>query len=265
MLFRFLNRKQDSLSGRLPDFLIIGAQKCGTTSLFYYLSQHPELHLPTEKEIHYFDLNFEKGTRWYTQFFGSEPAYAQKFTGEASPYYLFHPFVPERVASLVPEVKLIVLLRDPVERAYSHYMHQRKMGNEPLDSFPEAIRQEESRLMSDYRKIKSGIPDLGTAFRCYSYLHRGLYYDQIKRWLNYFPLSQFHFIRSETFFQTPEKTMEAVQAFLKITKHTPSDLRPMNTNLYTSLPDLTRKELYAFFAEDIDNLTKLIGNEFRWG
>ncbi|MEJ2557594.1 MAG: sulfotransferase domain-containing protein, partial [Anaerolineae bacterium] len=118
----------------LPDFLIIGAQKCGTDSLFRYLGGHPCIKLASSKEAHYFDLKFDKGINWYRSHFPLIPyKYSVKrlrkqdlITGEATPYYLFHPHAPGRAAAIVPHVKLIVLLRNPADRAYSHYNHEVK-------------------------------------------------------------------------------------------------------------------------------------------
>ena len=106
------------LERRLPDFLIIGAQKCGTSSMFAYLNQHPQMKLPDVKEIHFFDLNYSNGLDWYTSHFPPASLSHRMVTGEASPYYLFHPHVPERVRLHCPDVKLVVMLRNPVDRAY---------------------------------------------------------------------------------------------------------------------------------------------------
>ena len=115
--------------GRLPDFVIIGAQRCGTSSLYSYLIEHPQIAPATRKELHYFDLNYAAGDEWYRSQFPQFPDTPfdgrLTVTGEASPYYLFHPMAAERCASVVPDAKLIVMVRDPVERAYSHYHHER--------------------------------------------------------------------------------------------------------------------------------------------
>src|SRR5947209_2592633 len=113
----------------MPGFLIIGAQRCGTTSLYDDLVKHPSIATASQKEIHFFDLNFQKGIDWYQAQF---PGLGQKgfITGEASPYYIFHPLAPKRILAAAPEIKLIVMLRNPVNRAYSHYQHEIKIGAE---------------------------------------------------------------------------------------------------------------------------------------
>jgi len=137
----------------MPDFLIIGAQRCGTTSLFNYLSQHPDIYPSFPKEVHYFSNYYKKGTAWYRSHFPltwqkkyRELVQGRKFmTGEATPYYFSHPHAPRRIFNALPKVRLFLLLRNPVDRAFSHYQYEVKMGIESL-SFEEAIDKEEDRL-----------------------------------------------------------------------------------------------------------------------
>ncbi len=144
----------------MPDFIIIGAMRGGTTSLYSYLTEHPNIGPAYMKEVHFFDVYFHKGLPWYRAQFPStvqkyytERVQKQNFiTGEASPYYLFHPHAPRRIARLLPHVKLIVQLRNPVSRAYSHYYHEVNGGHEKL-SFAEAIDREEDRIGKETEKL----------------------------------------------------------------------------------------------------------------
>ncbi|MEX2132610.1 MAG: sulfotransferase domain-containing protein, partial [Acidimicrobiia bacterium] len=121
---------------QLPTFLIAGAMRCGTTSLNAYLREHDEITVGQPKEVHFFDQNYERGIDWYLQHFpGSDTA---KAIGEATPAYLYFPEVAERIATTLPDVKILLLLRDPVDRAHSHYWHNRSVGREKLE-FAEAI------------------------------------------------------------------------------------------------------------------------------
>src|SRR5581483_11863989 len=140
----------------LPDFLVIGGQKCGTTALYNYIIEHPDIYLAVRKQMHYFDNRYEKGDRWYRSGF---PTVAEKFyvknilrkrfiTCEATPNYIFHPQAARRVARLLPHAKFILVLRDPVDRAYSHYNHEIRKGTEML-SFEEAIAKEKERLQPE--------------------------------------------------------------------------------------------------------------------
>ena len=118
------------MGGRLPDFLGLGVQKGGTTTLQRLLEQHPGAFLPDAKELHYFSLHFAQGEAWYRAQFAA--ARSDQRCGEITPYYVFHPQAPDRVQALLPQAHLIVLLRDPVERVLSQYFHTQRLGLEPL-------------------------------------------------------------------------------------------------------------------------------------
>jgi hypothetical protein len=155
--------------GRLPEFLIIGGQRCGTTSLYRYLAGHPRVLPATGKELQFLSLHHRRGERWYRAHFPVRPPGVLSF--EASPYYLFDPAVPARAAALLPSARFIALLRDPVERAYSHYLHSRAYGMEPL-SFAEALDAEPERLATGGHAARRRI----------SYVARGRYAEQLGRW-----------------------------------------------------------------------------------
>src|SRR5680860_1100775 len=146
---------------QLPTFLIAGGMRCGTTSLNAYLREHPEVSVGQPKEVHFFDQNYERGIDWYLQHFpGSDNS---KAVGEATPAYLYYPEIAERIATTLPDVRILVLLRDPVDRAHSHYWHNRSVGREKLN-FADAIASEPKRL------------DRSPEYRArYSYVDRGRY------------------------------------------------------------------------------------------
>lgn len=186
----------------LPDFLIVGAMKGGTTSLAYYLREHPEIFMPSG-EVHFFDedRHWRRGTEWYARLF-SEANTEQKI-GEKTPAYSFEPnlrpTIPERIVSLLPDVKLLWCLRNPVERAYSHYWHNVTQGRERR-SFERALEREE----------RSAVPGI------LAYRGRGIYVDQVRSFLRVFPLKQMHFIISERFFADTRQTMREVYQFLGV-------------------------------------------------
>jgi hypothetical protein len=168
----------------LPNFLIIGAQKSGTTSLYYYLKQHPEIYMSPAKEVHFFDNEGGKpdfggppgrrpmfpnptGIEEYRAMFSG--AKNEKAIGEASPSYMYVPKVPERIKHHIPEAKLIAVLRDPAERAYSAFLHTLRSGREPLDDFGEALRAEQGRVEQNWHHL-------------YHYRARGLYHEQLLRY-----------------------------------------------------------------------------------
>ncbi len=247
-----------------PDFLIIGAQKCGTTSLFHYLRQHPDLTLPSQKEIQFFSLEYSMGWKWYMDQFPQKPFIKRRLTGEASPYYLFHPLVPERVAKHLPKVKLIVMLRDPVDRAYSHFWHEKKYMNESFDSFEEAIANEPERIFLEEQKLINNEIVQSQLFRSYSYISRGKYYTQISRWLQFYPISQMHFIKSENFFKNPKTELAELYRFLEIRQIQPVNLTPQNTNVYPELASELREKIDIYFEDDGRKLIQLLGNKFVW-
>ena len=184
-----------STTGALPDFVIIGAMKCGTSALYANLSQHQHVERAAKKELNYFDAHFDKGVEWYRSQFPS-PRWKdgrRSITGEATPNYLPHPSVPERMAQQLPQARLIVLLRNPIDRAYSHYHHRLRKIRETR-SFEEAIIEEE--------KTQPHNP--------FGYLSRGIYVDQLVSWSKFFNEEQMLVLKSEDFFERPQETLKLV-------------------------------------------------------
>ncbi|MFN5365080.1 MAG: sulfotransferase family protein [Bacteroidota bacterium] len=253
-----------SINRLKPSFLIIGAQKAGTSSLFNYLGQHPDITLRPNKELHFFDVQYDKGIEWYESLFPEGINYENQITGEASPYYLFHPLVPEYVRYHYPGIKLIILLRDPVDRAYSHFQMERKRGTEPLASFVHAVELEVERIYEEEQKILRGEIQSGTRFRNWSYMKRGLYGQQLQRWLGFFPREQFLIIRSEDFFSSTLLWMQQIHTFLGIRDIPPANLSPVNSNKYPELPVSVKDKLKDYFHDDGLLLQKLAGNNFVW-
>lgn len=247
---------------RKPNFIIIGAQKGGTSSLFYYLSQHSQLSLPHTKEIHFFDNNYNKGINWYKSQFPSQ-FIGKRITGEASPYYMFHPHVPGRVFKSCPKSKFIVMLRNPVDRAYSHFMMQKKRKIEPL-SFEDAIKVESARISKEENKLLINPEYNSIIHQQRSYIARGNYYYQLKRWLEFFPIEQFLFIKSETFFDNPSNQLPKIFSFLNIKHETLINLTPQNVNEYKLMEPKTRVYLNSYFTSANQELSQLLGDEFSW-
>jgi hypothetical protein len=262
------------LAGRpnmLPNFLIIGVQKAATTSLFHYLSEHPDIAEARRKEIDYFAFNYFRGLNWYRSFF---PPYTKKIqhqlqgkkliTGEASPNYMIHPLSAQRVARQLEKVKLIVLLRDPVDRTYSHYQMNARKGLETL-TFEEAIEKENERLAGEVEKIRGDVAYGGLSYRLYSYILRSLYADQLTDWFQHFPREQFLIIKSEALLESPETVMSEIFQFLEI------PTVPVGSNVlhhhstYDSLSPEMRKRLNEFFKPHNERLYQLIGASWRWG
>jgi len=255
----------------MPDYLIIGAQRGGTTSLYNYLSQHPSVAPALRKEVHFFDLNYRKGISWYRSNF---PTFFSRYlfrqrhgcdllSGEASPYYLFHPHAPRRVLKHLPQAKLIVLLRNPIERAYSHYNLARKLGFENL-SFEEGIEKEEERLDGEVKKMLEDELYLGSSHRHHSYLRRGIYVDQLKVWMDSFPWDRILVLRSEDLFSNPPSVFGPVLEFLNLRPWEPKEYEKFNALEYQSINPSTRNRLAEFFKGHNERLYALLGRDFGW-
>ena len=195
----------------VPEAVILGAQKCGTSSLHYYLVQHPGVVAPLRKEVHYFDLNLARGEAWYRAHFGlaGQPG----LSIDSSPYYLFHPVVPARLHALMPGARLVVLLRDPVRRAYSHYWHERDKGRETLPS-EDAIAAEPARIDADHARLASGELEVSAAHQHFSYLARGRYTEQLERWLALYPRERLLVLRFEDLARDPSATLQRICGFI---------------------------------------------------
>ena len=196
---------------RLPDFLGIGTQKGGTTYLHGLLQQHPQVYLANPKELHYFSLHHHRGLEWYCHHF--DTATADQCCGEVTPYYLFHPFAAERIATALPNVKLIVLLRDPVERTLSQYFHSKRLGLEPLE-LEEALAAEPQRLADAEAALKRG--EVHKSHQQHSYLSRSRYERQLFRFEKLFLSAQMLVLSSEDLFEHPKQIWERVLAFLEL-------------------------------------------------
>lgn len=255
-----------------PDFLIIGAQKCGTTSLYQYLARHPSVAPASRKEIQYFSEQYGRGPAWYRGHFPSlairDPARLlgrrRLVTGEATPYYLFHPHAPRRVHQTLPAVKLIAMLRDPVDRAYSHHRYHSKLGDESL-SFEEAIEAEPERLAGELEKLLRDERYASDAYRNYSYLARGLYLDQLERWFSLFPREQMLILSSEAFFGDPASSYRKVLEFLELPRHELPGYEAVNVGSYGSMRPETRERLQEYFREPNRRLYAYLDRDFGWG
>lgn len=247
----------------LPSFMIIGAQKSGTSSLFDYLSEHPQLYPSSPKEVHFFDggldpdsNDFERGLTWYRAHF---PMWKGPGAFEASPLYLFDPRCPKRISDLLPEVKLIVVLRNPTERAISHYFHSMRSGRESLPIM-EALLEEESRLKSlvDEKRVESLIH--------HSYKSRGRYTEQLKRFFEYFPKRQVLILKGEDLFQRPEEVLSQVFKFVNASEEfSVKELKPRNVSENrTQVDSGVYSYLDEYFSVEKQALYELIGVDYGW-
>ncbi|MFZ4522033.1 MAG: sulfotransferase domain-containing protein [Bacteroidales bacterium] len=248
---------------KTPDFIIIGAQKCGTSTIFKHIGKHPDIQLPKKKELHFFDENYSRGIDWYLHFFNKKNTPVPVCTGEASPYYFFHPLVPSRICNTYPGIKLILLLRNPVNRAYSQYQHMKRKGRISL-SFEHCMRLEEDVLAGRKEAFYQEEDHSDLMYRRFSFLTRSRYAEQLTEWYRYFDREQLLIIRSEDYFEDAGQSFQQVFRYLGLSdayisinkKHNPSDYPPMKPE--------TREQLSAYFEPFNRQLYELVGRDFGW-
>jgi len=246
----------------LPGLIIPGAMKAGTTSLFRHMEGHPQLAPAPHKEVHYFDHHFHRGPAWYRRQFTAPPRTAsgmRLIACESSPYYMFEPRVPGRLRDLVPDVKLVFLLRDPVERAFSHYHNNRRLGRESLD-FESALDAEDDRTLAEEDRLHADPMHVSKPHRLYSYRRRGLYAEQLLRWQACFPADQMLVVDSRRLFTDSAAVVAEVLRFVGVAPWQPRSFAARNEGRHgDAMSPRARGKLEAFFAPHEERLRRLIG------
>lgn len=248
----------------LPHFLVIGAQRAGSTTFFGNLADHPDVRPPIRKEVHYFSGNYERGINWYRAHFPLSPARVPSWkTFEATPYYLFHPMAPSRIHQALPNVQLIVILRDPIDRAASHYRLNVARGNEHL-TFEEAILAEPARVPTSLRDLPPGSPEFDQ-HRLYSYIARGHYAEQLERWFSFFEPSRFHIVDFADLANDLRGTIASAANFLGLRDFEGGAprRRGMTTSPVAAQIDGADR-LSDHFRPHNERLFKLLGRTFDW-
>ena len=236
-------------TGAVPDFVIIGPGRSGTSFLYRLLSWHPLVEPAAKKELHFFDLLFEEGIEWYRRWFPAPKLKDGRWTitGEATPVYIFHPLVPQRMAKVIPEVRLIALLRNPVDRTYSAYHHRVSKGREPR-TFEEVVEAD----------LNDGSVGL---------LPRSIYVDHLVRWPEFFSEEQLLVLKSEDLFEQPQKILELVLDFLGLPEWEPG-VRELankrNEGRYEEMNPATRRRLEEYFEPHNQRLYEFLGVDFGW-
>ena len=272
-------------SRRLPDFLLIGGKRCGSTTLQTHLLDSPAipplfpsrrlltrwLKKEETKGVHYFDAFYDRGEAWYRSHFPTELTlrrYRRRTgtvcVGESSPYYLFHESAPSRVAELLPEAKLVVILRDPVVRAWSHYREQVKRGNEPLETFEEALEAEADRLSGTWSLDNENPTSADYAAEHFAYRRQGEYATALLRWLQHFSREQLLILFSEQLFAQPAATLSSVSAFLGVPTSPPKQHWRNAAPVSVPLSADTRTELQRHYKPHNQKLESILGSSLPW-
>lgn len=255
----------------LPDMLVIGGQRCGTTSLFRALEQHPQVVRPTfNKGINYFDLNYAKGPRWYAGHFPTSLSVRRRLgkdrpqvVFESSGYYLFHPLAPERIAADLPDVKIVAMLREPGERAFSAWKHESARGFE-TETFERALELEDHRTRGEAERMASNPEYQSYSYRHHAYAARGDYVNLLRRYYDRFPSSQIHVVYSEAFFADPTTEFRALTDFLGVDHVSGLTFDQHNARRSGPMPGRTHQLLTEQFGDQPAQLAELVGRRPPW-
>jgi len=266
-------------SGRrtLPDYLIIGSKRGGTTSLYNYLLRHPGVMrmFPASRDLKSTDYFFRRGRSeaWYRSHFPTASERARRardlgyapVSGEASPYYCWDPRVAGFAREVAPEVKSILLIREPIRRAWSHYQERVQNGVEPL-SFMDALDAEDERLSGERERMAADPTYYSTSFDWYGYRSRGEYLGQIENWVASFPREQLLVLRSEDLYADTQATFDRVCSFLGLPIIEMPTRKTFNATWRTKddVPDEVRARLVPHFAEHNARLAAFLGHELNW-
>lgn len=251
------------------DFMIIGTQRGGTSSFYDYLLQHPRIVSAVTPSLNFFDQQFIKGVEWYQRQFPLLSEYAPDqrpsghITGETSPYYLHHPLVPERIKRHCPHAKFIVLLRNPTDRAYSHFRYATEKGHENL-AFGLALRMEAKRLERGRFHMQDNPYHVSQSSLFFSYISHGLYARQLSHWFRFFRKDQFLILKSEDYFANPLPEVIKAFAFLGLSGFEPRLMDPPHVNPYEVLTPETRKKIDRVFEKSNEDLCRLLGWKQAW-
>ena len=253
----------------LPDFVIIGAKRCGTTSLFSYLPEHPSIAKSHHDNMGFFNDNFHLGVNWYKSFFPTvsqkkkiEKQYGKFLAFDVTTRYMENRTTAENIKKIKPDIKIIVMLRNPIDRAYSQYNITVKEKTEKLD-FEQAIIEEMNRLnMGISEEFRDGLLEFPKENR--HYIKKSLYALQLKSWFDIFPKENILVLSTEEFRENEENVYRKIFEFLDIPEIQIKDRDHMEKGEYSPMNEKTRQKLREFFKKHNMELFKLIGEKFEW-
>jgi hypothetical protein len=268
MNFDYLYRRLTSKYRMLPDFHISGSQKCGTTSLAYYLDQHPDVVISKPKEVHFFNQMATHDIMDYRLYFPTKlvTLFRPKLlSGEATPDYMIYPQYAKLAKKYMPDLKVVVLLKNPVSRAISHYKHNLMMKREWL-SFEEALAIEGQRTNLEYVDLLESKKDAIKNYSNYAYKRKGVYFEQVKWLFDEFGENNVKVVQSEMFFKRPVEVLNEILSFLEISEMKGKiDTEPKNVaQVQYEVDEHIKDELKLYFTPNNEKLFALLGKEFNW-
>lgn len=255
-----------------PSFIVAGAQRCGTTSLYRALLSHPAvLSAAFHKGVNYFDVNYDKGLPWYRGHFPLQATATIRTRGsgerpvtfDASGYYMFHPLAAQRIGRDLPDVKILVLVRDPIERAYSAYRHEYARGFETED-FERALALEDERVQPELERMLADHSYQSQSYRHQAYRRRGQYDEQLSRLASAVGKEHLLVVESESFFSRPETEYRRILDFLGLRPHVPERFDRWNARPGTDIPSGAQRFLASAFQDHDDRLVEYLGHAPSW-
>jgi hypothetical protein len=247
---------------RLPGFIVLGTQKGGTTTLHQLLRRHPDIFLPQQKEVHYFSLHDDQSLNWYSNHY--QEAGNHQLCGDITPYYLFHPRCPCSIHTALPQAKLIVLLRDPVERTISQFFHAKRHGFEPLDL--EAALDAEATRLADAAAALQQPGNVHFSHQKHSYVSRSRYEEQLQRYEALFPRQQILVCRSEDLFGNMPTCLERITHFLGVAPLSTPAATQANAGRgeAAKVPNAVRDQLRCTLAPTAAAIRARYGFDWGW-
>jgi tetratricopeptide (TPR) repeat protein len=246
--------------GQTPKFVIIGSMRCGTTSLYEYLTFHPQFVPAIKKEVKFFNFNFGAGKEWYLAHFPAIAEGKNYVTGEGSPDHLYYPEVAPRILELFPDMKLIVMLRNPIDRSISQYYHWRKVGAE-FRSLQDAIADEIDLIKEMAQPYFDGKIARKGGSGC---LLESVYIYFLEKWMSIIPKEQFLILKSEDFYQNTPATLDQVFKFVGLPNYQLTDYKTYNAGSYSNIKPEMRQLLVECFRPHNQRLEEFLGMKFDW-
>ncbi|MDQ1294704.1 MAG: hypothetical protein QG608_2589 [Actinomycetota bacterium] len=254
-----------------PDFIVLGAKRAGTTTLYHAVVAHPRATVlfprwQRTKSPHYFDLKHTRPHAWYRSFFPLRRPVGppRPLAGDAAPYLLYHPVSPRWVAEEAPRAKLLVMLRDPIERAWSHHWDRVRNGMEDL-SFEDAVAAEPERLAGQEAALLADPTTPCPAHEHFSYVDRGRYAVQLRRWFAQVPAERMLIMRSEDFYVDPQRVFDSVTDFLGLSRFAPERFGRHHAHAdRPAVPAPVRERLAPMFTDGNRDLADLLGTPVWW-